>query len=89
MEIWVVPSVEACHPVPVYLISRVMTPRWMDDQLLDAICECLVSSLNTQGTYIVWEGDPAADWRVPPPMEAGTGFLDFVMLKTGDFCGGR
>ncbi|KAL6318528.1 hypothetical protein AAG906_000606 [Vitis piasezkii] len=30
----------------------------MDDQLLDAICERLVSSLSTQDAYIVREGDP-------------------------------
>lgn len=30
----------------------------MDDQLLDAICERLVSSLNTKDTFIVREGDP-------------------------------
>ncbi|KAL0445661.1 UNVERIFIED_CONTAM: putative cyclic nucleotide-gated ion channel 16, partial [Sesamum latifolium] len=33
----------------------------MDDQLLDAICERLVSSLNTRGTYIVREGDPVTE----------------------------
>ena len=33
----------------------------MDDQLLDAICERLVSSLSTEGTYIVREGDPVTE----------------------------
>lgn len=33
----------------------------MDDQLLNAICERLVSSMNIQGTYIFQEGDPIVE----------------------------
>ncbi|KAL0393882.1 UNVERIFIED_CONTAM: putative cyclic nucleotide-gated ion channel 14 [Sesamum latifolium] len=40
------------------LVRRVPFFSQMDDQLLDAICERLVSSLSTQGTYIVREDDP-------------------------------
>ncbi|KAI4346999.1 hypothetical protein L6164_007854 [Bauhinia variegata] len=40
------------------LVRRVPFFSQMDDQLLDAICGCLKSSLNTEGTYIFREGDP-------------------------------
>ncbi|KAK4364874.1 hypothetical protein RND71_016232 [Anisodus tanguticus] len=43
------------------LVRRVPFFSQMDDQLLDAICERLVSSLSTQGTYIVREGDPVTE----------------------------
>ncbi|KAG6384335.1 hypothetical protein SASPL_155859 [Salvia splendens] len=43
------------------LVRRVPFFSQMDSQLLDAICERLVSSLSTQGTYIVREGDPVTE----------------------------
>ncbi|KAJ4959068.1 hypothetical protein NE237_026179 [Protea cynaroides] len=67
----------------------------MDDQLLDAICECLVSSLSTEGTYIVHEGDPVAKmlFIIRGKLESSTtnggktGFFNSITLKPGDFCG--
>lgn len=67
----------------------------MDDQLLDAICERLVSSLNTQGTYIVQEGDPVNEmlFIIRGQLESSTtnggrsGFFNSITLRPGDFCG--
>ena len=67
----------------------------MDDQLLDAICERLVSSLSTEGTYIVREGDPVTEmlFIIRGKLESSTtnggrtGFFNSIMLKPGDFCG--
>ncbi|RZR79362.1 hypothetical protein BHM03_00005078 [Ensete ventricosum] len=67
----------------------------MDDQLLDAICEHLVSSLSTEGTYIVREGDPVMEMlfiirgRLESSTTDGgrTGFFNSIALRPGDFCG--
>lgn len=67
----------------------------MDDQLLDAICERLVSSLSTQDTYIVREGDPVSEMlfiirgRLDSSTTNGgrTGFFNSITLRPGDFCG--
>lgn len=67
----------------------------MDDQLLDAICERLVSSLNTKDTYIVREGDPVNEmlFIIRGELESSTtdggrtGFFNSTTLKSGDFCG--
>lgn len=67
----------------------------MDDQLLDAICERLVSSLNTKDTYIVREGDPVNEmfFIIRGQLESSTtnggrsGFFNSITLKPGDFCG--
>ncbi|XP_070026411.1 probable cyclic nucleotide-gated ion channel 16 [Nicotiana sylvestris] len=67
----------------------------MDDRLLDAICECLVSSLNTKDTYIVREGDPVIEmlFIITGELESSTtnggrsGFFNSITLKQGDFCG--
>lgn len=67
----------------------------MDNQLLDAICERLVSSLNTKGTYIVREGDPVNEmlFIIRGQLESSTtdggrsGFFNSITLKLGDFCG--
>lgn len=67
----------------------------MDDQLLDAICERLKSSLSTEGTYIVREGDPVTDMlfiirgRLESSTTNGgrTGFFNSITLRPGDFCG--
>ncbi|GAB4838191.1 Cyclic nucleotide-gated ion channel 17 [Ancistrocladus abbreviatus] len=77
------------------LVRRVPLFSQMDDQLLDAICERLVSSLSTQGTYIVREGDPVTEMlfiirgRIESSTTNGgrTGFFNSITLRPGDFCG--
>ncbi|KAA3477774.1 putative cyclic nucleotide-gated ion channel 14 isoform X2 [Gossypium australe] len=77
------------------LVRRVPFFSEMDDQLLDAICERLVSSLSTQGTYIVREGDPVTEMlfiirgRLESSTTNGgrTGFFNSINLRPGDFCG--
>lgn len=67
----------------------------MDNQLLDAICQRLVSSLNTKGTFIVREGDPVNEmlFIIRGQLESSTtdggrsGFFNSITLKVGDFCG--
>lgn len=67
----------------------------MDDQLLDAICERLVSSLSTEGTYIFREGDPVDEmlFIIRGQLESSTtnggrfGFFNSITLRPGDFCG--
>lgn len=76
-------------------IVQVLFFSQMDDQLLDAICERLVSSLNTQGTYIVREGDPVNEmlFIIRGQLESSTtdggrsGFFNSITLRPGDFCG--
>lgn len=77
------------------LVRRVPLFSQMDDQLLDAICERLVSSLSTEGTYIVREGDPVTEmlFIIRGKLESSTtdggrtGFFNSITLKPGDFCG--
>ncbi|XP_041994238.1 probable cyclic nucleotide-gated ion channel 14 [Salvia splendens] len=77
------------------LVRRVPFFSQMDDQLLDAICERLVSSLSTQGTYIVREGDPVSEmiFIIRGTLESSTtnggrtGFFNSTTLRPGDFCG--
>ncbi|XWS73182.1 hypothetical protein CRYUN_Cryun02cG0104200 [Craigia yunnanensis] len=67
----------------------------MDDQLLDAISECLLSSLSTEGTYLVHEVDPVIEMlfiirgRLESSTTNGgqTGFFNSIVLRPGDFCG--
>ncbi|KAL3526034.1 hypothetical protein ACH5RR_014406 [Cinchona calisaya] len=67
----------------------------MDDQLLDAICECPVSFLSTEGTYAFREGDPVNEmlFIIRGQLENSTtndgrsGFFNSVNLRPGDFCG--
>ena len=67
----------------------------MDDQLLDAICERLVSCLSTQGNYIVREDDPVTEmlFIIRGKLESSTtnggrtGFFNSITLRPGDFCG--
>lgn len=81
------PSCFPCLQVPFF--------SQMDDQLLDAICERLVSSLSTAGTYIVCEGDPVTEMlfiirgRLDSSTTNGgrTGFFNSITLRPGDFCG--
>ncbi|XP_022732315.1 probable cyclic nucleotide-gated ion channel 14 [Durio zibethinus] len=83
-----------CH-LCLDLVRRVPFFSQMDDQLLDAICERLVSSLSTQGTYIVREGDPVTEMlfiirgRLESSTTNGgrTGFFNSINLRPGDFCG--
>ncbi|KAJ4959039.1 hypothetical protein NE237_026150 [Protea cynaroides] len=77
------------------LVRRVPFFSQMDDQLLDAICGRLVSSLSTQQTYIVREGDPVTEMlfiirgRLESSTTNGgrTGFFNSITLRPGDFCG--
>ncbi|KAF8732946.1 hypothetical protein HU200_015297 [Digitaria exilis] len=77
------------------LVRRVPLFSQMDDQLLDAICERLVSSLSTERTYIVREGDPVTEmlFIIRGKLESSTtdggrsGFFNSITLKPGDFCG--
>ncbi|KAK6116961.1 hypothetical protein DH2020_049336 [Rehmannia glutinosa] len=77
------------------LVRRVPFFSQMDDQLLDAICERLVSSLSIQGTYIVREGDPVSEmlFIIRGTLESSTtnggrsGFFNSTTLRPGDFCG--
>lgn len=77
------------------LVRRVPFFSQMDDQLLDAICERLFSSLSTEGTYIVREGDPVTEMlfiirgRLESSTTNGgrTGFFNSITLRPGDFCG--
>ncbi|KAH0645463.1 hypothetical protein KY284_033347 [Solanum tuberosum] len=77
------------------LVRRVPFFSQMDDQLLDAICERLSSSLSTQGTYIVREGDPVTEmlFVIRGTLESSTtnggrtGFFNSITLRPGDFCG--
>lgn len=67
----------------------------MDNQLLDAICERLRSSLNTAGTFIVREGDPVTEmlFIIRGKLDSSTtnggrsGFFNSIILRPGDFCG--
>nr|AWN82522.1 cyclic nucleotide-gated channel 21 [Nicotiana tabacum] len=77
------------------LVRRVPFFSQMDDQLLDAICKRLISSLSTEGTYIVREGDPVTEMlfiirgRLESSTTNGgrTGFFNSITLRPGDFCG--
>ncbi|KAJ7974548.1 Cyclic nucleotide-gated channel [Quillaja saponaria] len=77
------------------LVRRVPFFSQMDDQLLDAICERLVSSLSTEGTYIVQEDDPVNEmlFIIRGQLESSTtnggrsGFFNSITLRPGDFCG--
>ncbi|XP_027337679.1 probable cyclic nucleotide-gated ion channel 16 [Abrus precatorius] len=77
------------------IVRRVPFFGQMDDQLLDAICERLVSSLNTKDTYIVREGDPVKEmlFIIRGQVESSTtdggrsGFFNSITLRPGDFCG--
>ncbi|GLU20692.1 hypothetical protein SLE2022_368780 [Rubroshorea leprosula] len=77
------------------LVRRVPFFAQMDDQLLDAICEHLVSSLNTKETYVVREGDPVNEmlFIIRGKLQSSTtnggrsGFYNSINLGPGDFCG--
>ncbi|KAK7354071.1 hypothetical protein VNO80_19528 [Phaseolus coccineus] len=77
------------------IVRRVPFFGQMDNQLLDAICERLVSSLNTKHTYIVREDDPVREmlFIIRGQVESSTtdggrtGFYNSITLRPGDFCG--
>lgn len=77
------------------LVRRVPFFSQMDDLLLDAICERLVSSLSTHGNFIVREGDPVNEmlFIIRGTLESSTtnggrtGFFNSITLRPGDFCG--
>ncbi|KAH9776094.1 putative cyclic nucleotide-gated ion channel 16 [Citrus sinensis] len=76
-------------------VRRVPFFAQMDQQLLDAICERLYSSLNTRDTYLIREGDPVNEmiFIIRGQVESSTtnggraGFYNSITLKSGDFCG--
>ncbi|KAJ4712303.1 Cyclic nucleotide-gated channel [Melia azedarach] len=76
-------------------VRRVPLFAQMDQQLLDAICERLYSSLNTKDTYLIREGDPVNEmfFIIRGQVESSTtnggrtAFFNSITLKTGDFCG--
>lgn len=78
-----------------FIVEQVPFFAQMDDQLLDAICELLISSLSTQGSYIVREDDPVDEmlFIIRGQMESSTtnggrsGFFNSITLRPGDFCG--
>lgn len=78
-----------------YNIIQVPFFSQMDVQLLDAICERLVSSLSTQDSYIFQEGDPVNEmlFIIRGQLESSTtnggrsGFFNSITLRPGDFCG--
>ncbi|PRQ53842.1 putative potassium channel, voltage-dependent, ELK [Rosa chinensis] len=91
--------IDLCHEIQQHLclslVRRVPFFSQMDDQLLDAICERLVSSLTIKGTYIVQEGDPVNEmlFIIRGKLESSTtnggrtGFFNSINLGPGDFCG--
>ncbi|GAB2222814.1 hypothetical protein Droror1_Dr00016942 [Drosera rotundifolia] len=77
------------------LVRRVPFFAQMDEPLLDAICERLIATLSTKGTYIVREGDPVDEmlFIIRGQLESSTtdggrsGFFNSITLRPGDFCG--
>ncbi|KAK8971408.1 Cyclic nucleotide-gated ion channel 1 [Platanthera guangdongensis] len=77
------------------LLMRVPLFKKMDDQLMDAMCDCLKPALYTEGSYIVHEGDPVDEMLfimrgklLSATTNGGrTGFFNSDYLKGGDFCG--
>lgn len=77
------------------LVRRVPFFAEMDDQLLDAICERLVSFLCPEGTYISREGDPVNEmlFIIRGKLESSTtnggrsNFFNSILLRPGEFAG--
>ncbi|XP_073001614.1 cyclic nucleotide-gated ion channel 17-like [Typha latifolia] len=77
------------------LVRRVPFFSEMDNQLLDAICDRLVSSLCTENSYIAREGDPVNEmlFIIRGKLEScttnggRTNFFNSIILRPGDFCG--
>ncbi|XP_044506165.1 cyclic nucleotide-gated ion channel 1-like [Mangifera indica] len=77
------------------LLMRVPMFEKMDEQLLDAMCDCLKPVLYTEESYIVREGDPVDEMLfimrgklLTITTNGGrTGFFNSEYLGAGDFCG--
>jgi len=77
------------------LVRRVPFFSEMDNQLLDAICERLVSFLCPENTYISREGDPVNEmlFIIRGKLESSTtnggrsNFFNSIILRPGDFAG--
>ncbi|AQK82692.1 Cyclic nucleotide-gated ion channel 1 [Zea mays] len=79
------------------LIGNVQVPLFenMDEQLLDAMCDCLKPILYTEGSCVIREGDPVNEMLfvmrgnlMSMTTNGGrTGFFNSDVLKAGDFCG--
>ncbi|KAG6387765.1 hypothetical protein SASPL_152957 [Salvia splendens] len=77
------------------LLKRVPLFEKMDEQLLDAMCDCLKPVLYTEDSYIVREGDPVDEMLFIMRGKLFTvttnggrrGFFNSDYLKAGDFCG--
>ncbi|XP_028077585.1 cyclic nucleotide-gated ion channel 1-like [Camellia sinensis] len=77
------------------LLMRVPMFEKMDEQLLDAMCDCLRPVLYTEESFIVREGDPVDEMLfimrgklLTVTTNGGrTGFFNSDYLKAGDFCG--
>ncbi|KAL1552762.1 Cyclic nucleotide-gated ion channel 1 [Salvia divinorum] len=77
------------------LLKRVPLFEKMDEQLLDAMCDCLKPVLYTEDSYIVREGDPVDEMLfimrgklfTVTTNGGRTGFFNSEYLKAGDFCG--
>ncbi|XAR71654.1 hypothetical protein NMG60_11018030 [Bertholletia excelsa] len=77
------------------LLMRVPMFEKMDEQLLDAMCDCLKPVLYTEDSFIVREGDPVDEMvfimrgtLLTATTNGGrTGFFNSDYLKAGDFCG--
>jgi cyclic nucleotide gated channel len=78
-------------------VHRFQVPLFenMDDQLLDAMCDCLKPILYTEGSCVIREGDPVNEMLfvmrgnlMSMTTNGGrTGFFNSDVLKAGDFCG--
>ncbi|KAH0460378.1 hypothetical protein IEQ34_011041 [Dendrobium chrysotoxum] len=77
------------------LLKRVAIFEKMDDQLMDAMCDCLKPALYTEESRIIREGDPVDEMifimrgkLFSVTTNGGrTGFFNSDYLKGGDFCG--
>lgn len=77
------------------LLMRVPLFENMDEQLLDAMCDCLKPILYTEGSCVIREGDPVNEMLfvmrgnlMSMTTNGGrTGFFNSDVLKAGDFCG--
>ncbi|XP_042384145.1 cyclic nucleotide-gated ion channel 1-like isoform X1 [Zingiber officinale] len=77
------------------LLKRVPMFELMDDQLMDALCDCLKPVLYTEGSCIIREGDPVDEMLfimrgklLSVTTNGGrTGFFNSDYLTEGDFCG--
>ncbi|KAL2938199.1 Cyclic nucleotide-gated ion channel 18 [Bienertia sinuspersici] len=78
---------------PVELVLQILFPNIFI--VYDAICERLVATLSTQGTYIFREDDPVDEmlFIIRGQLESSTtgggrsGFFNSITLRPGDFCG--